>query len=174
VAETVGTPASVLAAIQGEVSRLDPNLAVIHLGTMQEHLAFALFPSRVTGILLGLVGALGLVLAVVGLSGVIAYSVAQRTKEIGVRMALAAKQRDVLKLMVGESARLSLCGVALGLFASLGLTRFLSSLLYGISSTDPATFVAVSGLLVIAALLASYLPARRATKVDPMVALRHE
>jgi predicted permease len=174
VVQTAGSPASLLVEVHAQVSKLDPNLALIQLGSLQEHLAFALFPARVTGILLGVIGSLGLLLAVVGLSGMIAYSVAQRTNEIGVRMALGAQRRDVLRLVVSDGARLSLCGIAIGLLASFGLTRFLSSLLYGISPTDPTTFAVVSLLLFMVGVLASYVPARRATKVDPIVALRYE
>jgi ABC-type antimicrobial peptide transport system permease subunit len=163
-----------MAAIRSEVRALDPNLAVADMVTLEQRMAFALFTARVTGTLLGAFGLLALVLAMVGLYGVIAYSVSQRTREIGVRMALGAEPRDVLKLVVGQGATLALIGVGVGLAAAFALTRFLSSLLYGVTATDPLTFTGVSVLFLAVAIFASYLPARRAAKVDPMVALRYE
>jgi predicted permease len=174
VAKTSGDPASLLAAVRREIGALDPNLAPTQLGTLDEHMTFTLFPARVSGVLLGVFGLLALVLALVGLSGLIAYSVSQRTREIGIRMALGAGTRDVLKLVIGEGMQLALIGMTIGLAAALGLTRFLSDLLYGVSAVDPLTFGLIALLLIGVALLACWLPARRATNVDPMVALRHE
>jgi putative ABC transport system permease protein len=172
VAKTSGDPASLLAAVRREIGALDPNVAPTQIGALEEHMAFALFPARVSGVLLGVFGLLALVLALVGLSGLIAYSVSQRTREIGVRMALGAGTRDVLKLVIGEGMLLALIGMTIGLAAALGLTRFLSDLLYGVNAVDPLTFGVIALLLIGVALMACWLPARRATRVDPMVALR--
>jgi predicted permease len=174
VAKTSGASVSLLAAVRREMGGLDPNVAPTEIGTLQEHLAIALFPARISGILLSVFGLLALVLALVGLSGLIAYSVSQRAREIGIRMALGAGTRDVLKLVIGEGMLLTLIGMAIGLAAALWLTRFLSDLLYGVSAVDPVTFGVITLLLICVALLACWIPARRATKVDPIVALKCE
>jgi putative ABC transport system permease protein len=171
---TAGNPLSLSAAVKSDMLRLDPTLPVTSLRSMEQIVAHALAPDRLNMTLLGVFAAVGLILAAVGIYGVMLYTVAQRTHEIGIRMALGARPSDVLKLVVGEGSKLALMGVALGLAGALALTRFLSSLLYGVRPMDPVTFVAVSVLLTGVALLASYIPARRATKVDPMIALRYE
>jgi ABC-type antimicrobial peptide transport system permease subunit len=127
-----------------------------------------------TLVMLAVAGGMALFLGIVGLYGVIAYSVSQRRREIGIRMALGAEKSAILNMIIGQGIKLVLIGVAIGLAAALGLTRFLSGLLYGVKPGDPATLVAVSALLMAIALLASYIPARQAAKVDPMVALRHD
>jgi predicted permease len=174
VAKTSGDPVAAMAAVRREIGALDPNVAPTQIGSLQDHMAFALFPARIFGVLLSIFGALALVLALAGLSGLIAYSVSQRTREIGIRMALGAETLDVLKLVVGEGMLLTLIGMVIGIAAAFGLTRFLSDLLYGVSAIDPLTFGAIALLLIGVALLACWLPARRATKVDPMIALRCE
>jgi ABC-type antimicrobial peptide transport system permease subunit len=129
---------------------------------------------RFDAVLTGLFAVLGLLLAAIGLFGLVSYSVAQRTNEIGVRMALGAQKRDVVSMILRQGLRLLLVGLAIGITGALALTRFLSSLLYGVAPTDPVTFTAVSLILIVVALLACYIPARRAAKVDPMIALRYE
>jgi putative ABC transport system permease protein len=162
------------APLRQAFSGLDPELRVLNVQLMTQIVEGAVARQRFNTLAMGIFAAMALILAGVGLYGVISYSVAQQTHDIGVRIALGAKQSDVLKLVVGQGMKLALLGVALGLAGALFLTRFLTTLLYGVRPTDPSTFVGVSVVLTAVALLASYLPARRATKVDPMVALRYE
>jgi putative ABC transport system permease protein len=167
-------PASVAGAIRREVRNVDKDLPVTDVRTMTEVMDASVAEPRFRTVLLGLFGTLALVLAAVGIFGMISYSVARRTQEIGIRIALGAARVDVLKLVVGQGCRLALLGVGIGIVGSLALTRFLSSLLYGVTATDPLTFIAVSALLIAVAIFATYLPARRAAKLDPIVALRCE
>ncbi|HEX8138460.1 MAG TPA: ABC transporter permease [Pyrinomonadaceae bacterium] len=171
---TTSDPKAMLPLIRGEIQRLDNSLPVFDVKTMTEHMALSLFPARVAATLLGCFGLLALLLAAIGVYGVMSYSVAQRTREIGIRIALGAQSRDVLKLVVRQGMTLATLGLVIGLLASLALGRLISSLLYGVSATDVVTFLAISLLLTIVVLLACYLPARRATKVDPIVTLRYE
>jgi putative ABC transport system permease protein len=131
-------------------------------------------PRRLAALMLGLFAVVAFILAAVGIYGVMSYSVTQRTHEIGIRMALGAQRRDVVRLVVGQGLALAVIGVAVGLAAAFALTRFTSTLLFRVNATDPVTFGAISLLLSLVAVLASYLPARRATHVDPLVALRYE
>jgi putative ABC transport system permease protein len=171
---TAGDPTKLLATIRTVVREIDADQPLFEEKTLEEARAAGMAPQRLTSLLLGGFAGVALLLAMTGIYGVAAYSVAQRTRELGLRMALGARQGDVLKLVLGQGVALMLIGVGLGLAGGLALTRYLSSFLFGIRATDPPTFAAVSLLLAGAALLASYIPARRATKVDPMVALRYE
>jgi putative ABC transport system permease protein len=157
-----------------EIWAVDKDQSIGYVMPMDDLASESLAPKRVVTLLLGVFAGLALLLATVGIYGVIAYSASQRTHEIGIRMALGAQKGDVLRLVIGQGLKLVLMGVALGILVALGLTRFLSSLLYGVKPTDPVAFTAVSLRLTAVALLSCYIPARRATKVDPMVALRHE
>ncbi|HEV2177150.1 MAG TPA: ABC transporter permease [Terriglobia bacterium] len=160
--------------IRQDVHEVDRDLPVTDIEWMSEAVETSLGQVRLRAWLLGLFGALALALAAAGIFGVISYSVSRRTHEFGIRMALGATRREILRLVLGEALRLALAGVGAGILAALGLTRLISSLLYGIRPADPATLIASPLLLTGAALLAAYLPARRATRVDPMAALRHE
>jgi predicted permease len=174
VAHVRGDSQAALGAIREVTRALDPRLSLSRLETLDRHLALALFPARTTGLLFSVFGAVALLLAVSGLFGVIAYSVSQRTREIGVRMALGASRGSVVNMVLGQGFRLAGFGIGAGLAAALAATRLLRSLLYGVSPLDPATFIAVPLLLVAVSMLACLLPARRAARVDPMEALRYE
>ena len=167
-------PVSLVGAVRRAVTEVDPAIPLYSVHTMDEVVATSIGPERSNSLLIALAGLLALVLAAVGVYGVIAYAVAQRTHEIGIRMALGAARRDVLRLVLRHGMILTLAGVAGGLGAAWAVTRVMAHLLYQVSVTDVTVFVAAPLVLVAVALLASYLPARRATKVDPMVALRAE
>jgi predicted permease len=169
-----GDPKNLTAAVRHEIQTLDANLPPFNVVTLSENIDISLFPARFGALLLGGFGVLALVLATVGIYGVMSYSVSKRTHEIGIRMALGAQANNVLRLVVGQGMLLALIGVAVGLAAALALTRVVKNLLYGVGATDLATFAAIALLLIAVALLACFLPARRATKVDPLVALRYE
>ena len=167
-------PRTIATAVRDQVWAIDPNQPVSHIRTMDQLLDGMMAQRRLNMVLFALFGGVALVLAAVGVYGVISYSVTQRTHEIGIRMALGAGRADVLKLIVRNGMTLVLIGVAIGLIAAVALTRLMTTLLFGISATDPATFAAISGILTGVALAACFVPALRAIKVDPMVALRYE
>jgi predicted permease len=174
VARTTSEPQIAIAAIRREFRQLDATLPLYNVKTMVEHMALPLFPARVAATLLGGFGLLALALAAIGIFGVMAYAVTQRTREIGIRMALGAQAGGIFKLVVGQGLKLTGLGMGIGLACALAGTRLMSGLLYGVSALDVVTFAGVSLLLALVALLACYIPARRAMKVDPMLALRCE
>jgi len=169
-----GHPEDLKDVVQQAVWSLDRDMPIEKIATMEDRVADVFAPRRFNMLLFGMFAFIALLLAALGIYGVIAYSVAQRTHEIGIRMALGATSRDVLWLVVRQGLLLALIGIAVGTGAALALTRILKNLLFGVSATDPATFVGIALLLTGVAFIASYIPARRATKVDPLVALRHE
>jgi len=174
VIRTKGNAGNLIAAVRKELQQLDPDQPIAAIKTMEQWMNTAVAEPRYRTTLIGLFAALALLLATIGIYGVMSYSVTQRTHEIGVRMALGARQSDVMKMVVRQGMLLVLIGVGLGLAVAIALTRVMATLLFGITARDPLTFVVVAGLLAVVALLACYLPARRATKVDPLTALRYE
>jgi putative ABC transport system permease protein len=173
-AATPGEPASLQMAVRNAVKQIDKEQIVWETKTMEQWRAESVARQRFNMMLLGLFAALALLLAAVGIYGLMSYTVTQRTHEIGIRIALGAQTRDVVRMVVGQGMTLALIGVGAGLLAAFGVTRVMSSLLYGVTATDALTFGAVSLLLIALALLACLIPARRATRVDPMTALRYE
>jgi putative ABC transport system permease protein len=171
---TSADPLSLAASVREQVHPLDKDQSVAEMQALDQVVSASLAQPRLNTLLLAGFAALALLLAAIGVYGVISYSVAQRTREIGVRMALGASRGKVLRMVVGESLLLTIAGLGVGLVAAFALARVMTSLLYGVTPSDPATFLAVSLLLAGVAFLAAYIPARRATKVDPMVALRYE
>jgi len=169
-----GEASGLLDAIRRASDQISNEQVIYDPQTMNEIVSASLARQRFSMILLGVFAALALVLASVGIYGVISYSVGQRTHEIGIRMALGARPWNILKLVLLQGGGLALAGVAIGLGCALGLTRMMAAMLYGVRSTDPLTFVGVATLLIVVALAACYIPARRATRVDPMIALRYE
>jgi len=174
IVRTRANPLNLAASVRAEILNADSRTVIIDVQSMAQRLSDTVAQPRFYTVLLGWFAAMGALLASLGLYGVISYSTSQRTHEIGVRMALGAQGKDILSLVVGKGVFLTLIGVGVGLLSSLALTRLLTSLLFGVSPADPLTYAAVSALLSSVALLASYIPARRATRIDPMVALRYE
>lgn len=174
VARTQSDPLAALSAIEGRIWSINKEQPIEEAESMEQLVSASDAQPRFQAFLLGAFGALGLLIALVGIYGVISYSVSQRTHEIGIRMALGAEPRQVMRLILARGLKLALIGVAIGFAASLALTRLMSSLLFGVSAADPLTFTCVTSLLVAVSLAACYIPARRAMRVDPVVALRHE
>jgi putative ABC transport system permease protein len=173
-ARTTGDPAAMTVAVENAIHSIDRGIPISDVHTMDELVGHSLSYRRFSMLLLGTFAAIGLILALVGVYGVMSYSVTQRLHEIGVRMALGAERRDVVKLVLGNAVKLAGIGLAAGFVLSLMVSRWLAQVVFGVSATDPGTFISVSVLLAIAALAAGYIPARRATRVDPATALREE
>jgi putative ABC transport system permease protein len=167
-------PEAILGGVRNEISKIDPKLPVYDVKTLNDHLSLSLFPARVAAGLLGSFGLLALLLAAIGIYGVTSYAVAQRTREIGIRMALGAERRDVVTMIVRHGLILTASGLVVGLGAAIALTRLMSAILYGVSATDVLTFTGVSVLLAMVAVFSGLIPALRASKVDPVRALRYE
>jgi predicted permease len=174
VARASGAPGAISGGIREAQSKVDSTAAVFAVQPMEEIVANSISKQRLTMMLLSAFSALALVLSAIGIYGVISYLTGQRTREIGIRVAMGASASDVLRMILGEGMRITLIGVAVGIVASLGLTRLITKVIYGVSASDPLTFVGVAALLTAVALLACYIPARRAMRVDPIVALRYE
>jgi putative ABC transport system permease protein len=169
-----GDPASMTAALRRVVQTQDPDMPLYEVRTMGESIRQGLWQDRIWMTLMGVFAALALLIAAVGIYGVMAYNVAQRTQEIGIRMALGAARRDVLGMVVGQALKLTVLGVGIGLAGAYAVTRLMASILVGVSASDPPTYVGVTVILALSSVVAAWLPAERATRVDPMVALRAE
>ena len=165
---------SLASAVRGQISAIDKDQPVMTIRTLNEVIASTTAPRRFNTLLLAIFAAVALALAAVGIYSVISYSVTQRTQEVGVRMALGARPGDVIRLILKQGLAMTLIGVAAGILGAIAAARVMSGLLYGVTATDPATFAAISLLLAIVAMLACYLPARRAARVEPIAALRCE
>jgi putative ABC transport system permease protein len=174
VVRTQGDAATMIAPLRDAIQRFDPEVPVYNVATLADRMHENAAEARSYAILLGLFALLALTLAVVGIYGVISYWVTQRTQEVGIRIALGASRRDVLRLVLGDGLRLTVVGIAAGLLGAFAVTHALQSMLFDVRATDPATFAALAALLLLVGLLACYIPARRSTRVDPMVALRYE
>ena len=171
---TPGNPAAVAASVRAAVASIDSGLPLADVRTMTEVIARAAGQPRFTTLVMSFFAGIAFFLAALGLYGTLAYGVEQRVREIGVRVALGADKREIFRLIIGNGVGLALMGVIVGVPAALALTRLMGRILSGVSSTDPVTYIAVVAMLVTSAFVASYLPARRATQVDPIVALRTE
>src|SRR6185369_13503611 len=174
VVRTINDPHSVITAVQNEVHAMDAEVPIFDVKTMDEYISATVAAPRFNATLLVIFAGVALILTIVGLYGVMSYSVAQRTNEIGIRLALGAQSRDVLLMVVKQGSTLILLGLVIGLAGAYALTRLIESLLFGVTAKDPFTFAAVAVLLAVVALIACYIPAWRATKVDPLDALRYE
>jgi putative ABC transport system permease protein len=160
--------------VQKEIRAIDPEQPIADVRTMEQVVSKSIARARFNTLLLAIFAVVALVLASVGLYGVMNYSATQRTHEVGIRMALGATRADIMRLVVGNGMLLTLIGIGIGIVASIGLTRVMQSFLFGVGATDAVTFIAVSALLIAVALVANYIPARKATRVNPVIALRYE
>jgi putative ABC transport system permease protein len=174
VLRTEGDPYAQVSAFRSVVHGLNPDQPMVKIRTMEENISTSVSLPRFRTVLLAIFAMSALLLSVVGLYGLMAYTVSQRVHEVGIRVALGAQSSDILKLIVGHGLKLVLIGVAVGLAGSFALTRLLATFLYGVTATDPVTFGGVALTLIVVAMVACYIPARRATRVDPIVALRYE
>jgi putative ABC transport system permease protein len=172
VVRAAGNPADLIPSLRTAIWAVDRNIPLDGIRTMEDHLGGTLARPRFVGMLLGLFACAALLLAAIGIYGVLSYTVAQRTSEIGIRMALGAQRTAVMRAVVGQGMLLALAGIAIGATAAIAATRALSSMLFGVEPTDPVIFLAVAMLLAFTAFLATWLPARRASRIDPLVALR--
>lgn len=167
-------PAQLTSAVRGEVSALDKTLPVFNVKPMEQVIGERMSPKRLAALMMAVFALLALVLAGVGIYAVMSYAVSQRTHEIGIRMALGAQARDIFKLVITQGLALTMAGIGIGLAGAYAMTRAMAGLLYGVTTTDPLTFIGISLLLGGVAMLACYVPTRRAIRVDPMIALRYE
>jgi putative ABC transport system permease protein len=174
VVRTSGDAVRFGAAVQKEIRAIDPEQPIADVRTMEQVVSKSIARARFNTLLLAIFAVVALVLASVGLYGVMNYSATQRTHEVGIRMALGATRADIMRLVVGNGMLLTLIGIGIGIVASIGLTRVMQSFLFGVGATDAVTFIAVSALLIAVALVANYIPARKATRVNPVIALRYE
>jgi ABC-type antimicrobial peptide transport system permease subunit len=174
VVRAAANPMNLSAALRDQANAVDKDVTLSAMTSMDDVLGASVSQPRFSSQLLGVFAAVALLLATIGLYGLMAYSITERRNEIGIRMALGAQRRDILRIVLGEGGKMVSMGIALGLVASLALTRLMTRMLFGVSPTDPLTFVAVVVILLGVAMLACWIPARRAMRVDPMVALRHE
>jgi putative ABC transport system permease protein len=174
VVRSASEPSGLINAVKSQIQTIDKDLPLDDAETMEKILADSNSGRRFNMLLLTIFAVVALVLAVVGIYGVMSYTVTQRTHEIGIRVAIGAQSRDVFRMVIGQGMMLALIGVAFGLVGAFGLTRLMTSMLFGVEPTDPLTFVTIAVLLTVVASVACYIPGRRATKVDPLVALRYE
>jgi ABC-type antimicrobial peptide transport system permease subunit len=173
VVRTNADPKSAIASVRNEVHKLDANLPIYDVKTLSQHLDVPLFPLHAAAVAVGSFGVVALILAAIGIYGVMAYSVSQRTQEIGIRMALGARAIDVWRMVLRHGIAITAAGLALGLICAFGVSRVVANLLYGVSATDRTTFILISVLLSIVAMAACIIPARRATRVDPVIAIKN-